>query len=215
MEDKDNMRGTTPEFQAAVLKFLLKIEDGARTLAVAMSLGLGIEPDFFVSKMQNLENNALRVMHYPPMDFIAPPTLEEKDGVRVSEHCDISMFTFVFTDSPGLQLRVEKDGEEGWVPIPLVTGSSCVCNTGHLTRRWTNNAYKITTHRCVTESEEQAKKDRYSVLYFNFPDHSTMLQPHDKLLNDGKSDFDVVSTVDHLRVMRNKIIGKDAVLRDA
>lgn len=215
MLEAENMRGTHPEFGGALEKFLLKIEDGARTVGVAMAMGLGIEPDFFVKNMTDLQNNALRVMHYPPMEFIEPPALHDKDAVRVSEHCDISMFTFVFTDSPGLQLRVEKDGEEGWVPIPLQTGSSCVVNTGHLTRRWTNDKYTITTHRCVTESPEQAAKDRYSVLYFNFPDHSAVLEPHESLVTDGKPNYPIINTVEHLRVMRNKIIGKDAVVRDS
>lgn len=215
MQEPENMRNVPAGFKDACEEFLLKIENGARTIGVGMALGLGLEPDYFVKNMQHLENNALRVMHYPPMKFIEPPTLEEKDAVRVSEHCDISMFTFVFTDTQGLQLRVEKDGEEGWVPIPLQTGSSCVVNTGHLTRRWTNDEYKITTHRCVTESPEQAEKDRYSVLYFNFPDHTTILEPHPKLVKDGKPNYPVIDTIQHLKVMRNKIIGKDAVVRDA
>lgn len=215
MAEPENMKNVPESFKKATHDFLLKLEQGARTIGVAMALGLGIEPDFFVKNMQNLENNALRIMHYPPMDYIPQPTLQEKDAVRVSEHCDISMFTFVFTDTEGLQLRVEHEGEEGWVPIPLQTGSSCVVNTGHLTRRWTNDVYKITTHRCITETAEQASKDRYSALYFNFPDHSTILEPHASLVKDGKPNYPVIGTIEHLKVMRNKIIGKDAVVRDA
>lgn len=214
MRDENNLRGTSDEFRGAIRNFASKIEDGARNLAMAMALGLGIDYDFFSKNMTDLSKNVLRVVHYPATEFRPQAMEDETEAIRVSEHCDISMMTFVFTDSPGLQLRVEESGEKGWAPIPLPVGASCVVNTGAMSCRWTNDTYVITQHRCVIESEEQAKKDRYSILYFNNPNHETSLDVHPSLIPEGKeSNYELMTAAQHLKFMRDKIIGKGNLVK--
>lgn len=214
MRDEENLRGTSPEFRKAIKNFQKKIEEGSRNLAMAMALGLGIDADFFTKNMTDLSRNVLRVVHYPATEFRPQALTDETEAIRVSEHCDISMMTFVFSDSLGLQLRVEENGEKGWAPIPLPVGASCVVNTGAMSSRWTNDTYVITQHRCVIESEEQAKKDRYSILYFNNPNHEASLDIHPSLIPEGKeSNYELMTAGEHLKFMRDKIIGKGAIIK--
>lgn len=209
MQKEENFRGTKPEFREAMRDFASVMGEGARNLAVAMAMGLNLEPDFFRKNMTDLSRNVLRAVHYPATEFRPQAMEDESQAIRVSEHCDISMMTFVFTDSPGLQMRVEREGEVGWAPIPLPQGATAVVNTGAMSCRWTNDKYVITQHRCVIESEEQASKDRYSVIYFNNPNHDTVLEVHPSLIPEGgKSNYDVMTAGEHLAYMRNKIVGK-------
>lgn len=210
MMDVKNLRGTPVSYQNAMKAFVASMEDGVRNMGTAFALGLGLEVDFFTKHMNDLSKNVVRSVHYPPTEFDPHGLEDETSSIRVSEHCDISMMTFVFSDGPGLQMCVEKDGEKSWSSIPVPVGATAVVNTGAMLKRWTNDAWRITTHRCVFETEEQALKDRYSVLYFNNPDHDAIVQAPPSLIPAGeKPKYEPITARDHLTEMRNKIVGKD------
>lgn len=209
MQDVKNLRGTPLSYQAAMKAFVSSMEDGIRRMGSAFAIGLGLEVDFFTKHMGDLSKNVVRSVHYPPSTFM--PTVDDTSAIRVSEHCDISMMTFVFTDGPGLQMRIENDGVGSWASIPVPKGATAVVNTGAMLKRWTNDVWRITTHRCVLETEEQAAKDRYSVLYFNNPDHNAVVEAPPSLIPAGeKPKYEPTTAREHLAEMRAKIVGKDA-----
>jgi isopenicillin N synthase-like dioxygenase len=122
------------------------------------ALDLGIETDFFVSRLAR-PMSTLRLLHYPPGDAA---------DLGAGTHTDYGNLTVLATDGvAGLQVR-RRDGT--WLDAPHVEGAF-VCNIGDCLMRWTNDVYVSTPHRVVRPVTE-----RYSVAFFADPNPDAVVE---------------------------------------
>lgn len=148
-----------------------------RCIAVGLELD---DPDFFC-KLHSADNDALRLLTYPPT---------QHRGNRCKEHSDYGTITLLLNDGvSGLEAFVN----DQWLPIPYVEGH-VVVNVGSLLSDWTGQQLKATLHRVAgpasvgsqigkEELEESISVSRTSVAYFADPDEdvSTTLFGEDGL----------------------------------
>lgn len=203
---RNDFRGTPAAFAPTAEALWDRCEDASRRFAVACALALGLpseELDFFASGFKRNENSALVFSHYPPCDF----ELGVSDGasaggsIRVGEHADFGLFTFLFLEgtTPGLQVRKAAEGEGGGLAAHKATpgdtwtdahgrgGASAIVNAGAMLARWTNDLWRATTHRVVVQSAEEAAEHRYSMPFFAQADTGTHVVAHPLFVPKGEA----------------------------
>lgn len=105
------------------------------------------------------------------------------------------MFTFLFNDGPGLQVKAVDGGEiggdaggevGGWLNVPVPGGTTAIVNTGALMARWTNDIWRATAHRVVVSNPLQAMSYRFSMACFVEPDSGALVEVHPKFVKPGE-----------------------------
>lgn len=96
----------------------------------------------------------------------------------MSPHVDLSMFTMLLQDAPGLQIQ-RRDGE--WMDVP-VDLSRILFILGDYVERWTNGVYRGTPHTVVA-----VERDRASIQYKHRPSFGTVIEPFPKLVAENPS----------------------------
>ena len=200
-----NFDGCPPRFQSLAEDFWDSLSDSARRLAIACAIGLGLPADFFSSKMQRNELTTFRMIHYPPCDFVDGESTgdDTHSSLRVGEHVDFGLFTFLFTDGPGLQVkgvagaRVDSDAT-GWRDVPSVDFGTAIVNTGSLMARWTNDYWRATAHRVVVR--RGMEKSRYSIACFYELDGESIVSVHDRFVGEDGKKYEDISSRDFLQM---------------
>lgn len=129
----------------------------------AVKLGL-LKSHFSVHHQQRDPGNVLKFIKYPRFE-------NQPDNIpRLSEHTDWGSLTFVFTETPGLEIR---DPSNQWYDIPVIPGG-VVVNIGDALSLWSNKSLKSTMHR-ISWKNLDIKQDRLSVVYFVHPNNDTNL----------------------------------------
>lgn len=184
--------------------------NAAKLLACACTIALNLPSDFFSKTLKDFNLATMRVIHYPPTTYKPNETTGEitSTALRVSEHTDFGLFTFLFTDGPGLQVKAVEGGEtgnaseiamDGWLDIPVQSGPVAIVNTGALLARWTNDIWCATAHRVVIKNQQQADMHRYTIAWFVDPDKDALVQVHPKFVEDGKEPkYPPISVIDYL-----------------
>ncbi len=113
---------------------------------------LGLADDFFEASFSQ-PMATLRLLHYPPASARAD------GGFGAGAHTDYGNLTLLLTDDAGGLEVQQHDGT--WIAVPHIPGAF-VCNIGDCLMRWTNDAYRSTTHRVTNP----AGRDRYSMAFF-------------------------------------------------
>jgi len=151
-----------PQFKEISLNAFQIIEETGKILLQAISLYLGLPPDFFADKVE-YGNSILRQIHYYPIEN---PAKIPRDAVRAAEHGDINLITLLMgASAEGLQVR-RKDGE--WIPI-TADPEQLVVNVGDMLERLTNKKLGSTIHRVVNPPLEKMNSSRYSIPFFMHP----------------------------------------------
>ncbi|KAK1219443.1 hypothetical protein PQX77_017815 [Marasmius sp. AFHP31] len=132
-------------------------------LLPALSIGMGLDKDFFNEYHKNGENQ-LRLVHYPE----APTEVfETGEKGRIGAHTDYLTCTILFQDDVG-GLEVESPSEPGvFIPAPPVPGAA-VSNIGDLLMRRSNDLLKSTLHR-VRAPPRSADDDGMTRKRFSLP----------------------------------------------
>lgn len=184
--------------------------NAAKLLALACAIALNLPSDFFSKTIEDFNLSTMRVIHYPPSKYTPGETTGEmtSTALRVSEHTDFGLFTFLFTDGPGLQVKAVEGGKIGnaseidmndWLDVPVQSGSIAIVNTGALLARWTNDVWCATAHRVVIKNQQQAAMHRYSIAWFVDPDKHAIVQVHPKFVEDGmEPKYPPISGLDYL-----------------
>jgi isopenicillin N synthase-like dioxygenase len=151
-----------PEMEKVGLETYKTLEETGKLMLSAIALYLGLEEDYFESRVHN-GNSILRPIHYFPIEN--PDEIPE-DAVRAAEHGDINLITLLMgASADGLQV-LRRDGE--WIPITALP-DQIIVNVGDMLDRLTNHKLKSTIHRVVNPSRELMTTSRYSIPFFMHP----------------------------------------------
>ncbi|KAM5439222.1 hypothetical protein McanMca71_003622 [Microsporum canis] len=103
----------------------------------------------------------LRLLHYP--SAARHGDVAGKPQYGASAHTDFGVITLLLQDdNPGLEVLVEKDGKQVWLPINP-NPDAYVVNIGDMASMVTNGVYKSSIHRVVCKRPE---RERYSIVFF-------------------------------------------------
>jgi isopenicillin N synthase-like dioxygenase len=152
-------------FRAAFEAYYAAMENLADQLIRLMALALGLEEDWFESKIREHVSN-LTVNHYPALSASVEP-----GQLRRGAHSDWGSLTILYHDgAPGLQVRLPADD---WIDVPAVPGS-LVVNLGDLMAAWTNDRWVSTLHRVVIPQDHH--EDRFSIAFFHQPAYDALIE---------------------------------------
>ena len=150
-----NLWPDMPGFRGTMLDYFNLVWRLGRDLHRGFALDLGLDPDFFETKLDR-PNATLRLLHYPP-GASAPAKGQLGAGV----HTDYGNVTLLATDAVGGLMVQDRSGR--WLDAPVIA-DTFVCNIGDCLMRWSNDVYVSTPHKVVNPGV-----DRYSVAFFLDP----------------------------------------------
>mmetsp|Transcript_146377 Transcript_146377/g.266922 ORF Transcript_146377/g.266922 Transcript_146377/m.266922 type:complete len:346 (-) Transcript_146377:70-1107(-) len=183
----NDFTGCPHAFKEAAFSLWEKAMLAADRYGLACALALGLEPDFFTSKMKLKDLVTCRFLHYPPCTH-DPHATQGPGSIRIGEHTDFGLFTLLFIEGKGEGLEVKRvtggevggaaggENSPGWKAVNGIGGSTFLVNTGALFARWTNDTWRATAHRVVVPSAEVAAEHRYSIAVFMDPDAEEVVQ---------------------------------------
>ena len=123
-----------------VRAYMAAVTDLGHALMRGVALSLGLDADWFHSRLTADPTVLFRIFNYPP----AGPAADGGPQWGVGEHTDYGLLTILKQDHHGgLQVRSRHGG---WLEAPPVPGSF-VCNIGDMLDRLTGGQYRSTPHR--------------------------------------------------------------------
>jgi isopenicillin N synthase-like dioxygenase len=157
-----NLWPETAGFRDTMLDYFNRVWRLGRDLHRGFALDLGLEPDYFESRLDK-PIATLRLLHYPPVEG---PLASGQLGAGV--HTDYGNVTLLATDAVGGLMVRNRSGH--WLDAPVVP-NAFVCNIGDCLMRWSNDVYVSTPHKVVSPPG----RDRYSVAFFLDPNPDAMV----------------------------------------
>lgn len=206
---KQDFRGCPPTFRETAKQFWDSMTITARTLCVICAVALNLPYDYFIAALKKNESTTVRILHYPPCKLPSPEINKSTKGaIRAGEHTDFGLFTFLFTDGPGLQARENSSSEfesrtngvgSGWIDVPEPEGTDSIVVLGALMSRWTNDTWPAAAHRVIVDDEQAAKKDRLTIACFFQPDPDFIVSVHPRFVeNEEKPKYDPITAKEYL-----------------
>ncbi|RDB19906.1 hypothetical protein Hypma_012757 [Hypsizygus marmoreus] len=161
-----------PKFKDTMLDFYQTCHDLHVLVMRSIALGLGLEENFFDTKINEQCHN-LRLLSYPPIKT----SLLKADGqARAGAHSDYGTLTLLFQDSVGgLEVKDPRTGD--FIPATPIP-ETIVINVGDLLARWSNDVLRSTLHRVVAPPAKQISETegitpaRQSIAFFCNPNFS-------------------------------------------
>ncbi len=212
--ESGDLIGTPKSFQSVTTELWHDMKHLGSKFAVCCALALGLEQDYFSKTLDVMDLCTLRMLHYPPCDRdIANAGLHSTSAIRVGEHTDFGIFTFLFIhdfhNDSSLGLQIKNPGDENnWYDVVFDNESlrlinhdetcAVIVNTGALMARWTNNVWTATAHRVIV-SPKSFSCHRYSIAMFFDPDKETVCSVHPNFVEDGeKPKYPDIKSLDFL-----------------
>ena len=120
----------------AVLDYIDAVTRLGHALLRGISLGLGLDEDWFARNLTADPLVLFRLFHYPAL-------ADGDERWSVGEHTDYGLITILYQDDAGgLGVR----SPQGWIDVPFVP-NAFVVNLGDMLERMTGGRYKSTPHR--------------------------------------------------------------------
>jgi isopenicillin N synthase-like dioxygenase len=169
-----NLIPEIPGFREALLHYIDLLTQLGRTLMEGISLGLGVNEDYFENHYTRDPLILFRIFNYP--------SASESGSMPwgVGEHTDYGLLTILRQDDTGgLQVK----SRSGWIDAPPIPGSF-VCNIGDMLDRLTRGMYRSTPHRVLNTS----KRNRLSFPFFFDPSFDAKISPIEGLKNRAPDD---------------------------
>ncbi|KAK7099649.1 uncharacterized protein [Littorina saxatilis] len=137
---------------------------GAEILRL-VSLGCGLEENWFESLFFPDSLSTLRLLHYPVRGEVADKARDGNTVLCCSEHSDSGFVTLLSTFNYG-GLQILQDGSDEWTAVPS-RPQSLVMNIGDMLSAMSGGRFKATRHRVV-----DTRVDRFSVPFFFEPHYA-------------------------------------------
>lgn len=186
-----------PDFKNAFQKLYDQLDVCSKSILEACALYLNLPKDRF-TKIANLGNTILRMIHYPPVPEDANPS-----AIRAAAHEDINLVTLLCeSTASGLEL-LQRDGS--WRPIHSLKGQ-IIGDAGDMLQNITNGYFKSTTHRVV--NPDNSRERRFSMPFFIHPESQADLTPIDTCIEKtgGEKKYPDITAGEYLQ-QRLKEIG--------
>jgi len=170
-------------FRETVLRYIATMTQLGHCLMRGVSLGLGLEADYFARHYTQDPLVLFRVFNYPH-DFGHDPG----ETWGVGEHTDYGILTILRQDNVG-GLQVRSQGR--WIDAPPIP-DSFVCNIGDMLERMTGGRFRSTPHRVLNCSS----RSRLSFPFFfdpNFHAQVRPINPSTTISNDAQQRWDGAS----------------------
>ncbi|MEY2452708.1 MAG: hypothetical protein QOD92_2282 [Acidimicrobiaceae bacterium] len=147
--------------RAAVLDYMHAVTRLGHTLLRGISLGLGLDEDWFDRNLTADPLVLFRIFRYPAL-------ANEDERWSVGEHTDYGLITILYQDDAGgLSVR----SPQGWIDVPAIP-NTFVVNLGDMLERMTRGRYKSTPHRV-----HNTTRDRLSMPLFLDPSFDAEVLP--------------------------------------
>jgi isopenicillin N synthase-like dioxygenase len=209
-----DLMGTPELFQSITTELWDDLKHLGSKFADCCALALGLERDYFSKTLDIMDLCTLRMLHYPPCDpDIANSGLGSACAIRLGEHTDFGIFTFLFVhdfhDESSLGLQMKNPGEKtSWNDVVFDEDSlslidkdetcALIVNTGALMARWTNNIWTATAHRVIV-APKAFSYHRYSIAMFFDPDKEVVCSVHPNFVTEGeKPKYPDIKSIDFL-----------------
>ena len=138
-------RGTPNGFDAAATNLWNDVIDASRRYTTCCAVALQLPPDYFSKTIDSVDQCTLRMLHYQPVfdktgdcDLDGTTTRPDYDAIRIGEHTDFGLFTFLFVRDPekasshGLQVKAVEGGDLTLGRAATVKNNDCI------TEGWSN-----------------------------------------------------------------------------
>jgi isopenicillin N synthase-like dioxygenase len=182
-----NLWPDVPGFRGTMLDYINRVWRVGRDLHRGFALDLGLEPDFFETKLDK-PIATLRLLHYPPTDGPAPA-----GQLGAGVHTDYGNVTLLATDAVGGLMVQDRSGR--WLEAPVMP-EAFVCNIGDCLMRWSNDVYVSTPHKVVSPPGMH----RYSVAFFLDPNPDAIVACLPSCISsDQPAKYTPISGADFLR----------------
>jgi isopenicillin N synthase-like dioxygenase len=159
----------------AVLDYIGSVTELGHVLLRGISLGLGLDEDWFARNLTADPLVLFRIFRYPAL-------VDGDERWSVGEHTDYGLITILHQDDAG-GLAVRSPG--GWIDVPFIP-NAFVVNLGDMLERMTLGRYKSTPHRV-----HNTTRDRLSFPLFLDPAWDAEVLPVPRLATtdqDGSVD---------------------------
>jgi isopenicillin N synthase-like dioxygenase len=169
-----NLFPAIPGFRETVLRYLDSLSSLGHALMSGISLGLGLDENYFRKHYYAGEPLILfRIFNYPHANV-------GETAWGVGEHTDYGLLTILRQDDTG-GLQV-KSGSR-WIDAPPIP-ASFLCNIGDMLERLTRGIYRSTPHRVLNTSRHH----RLSFPFFFDPSFNARMLPVEGLVNPALAD---------------------------
>ena len=177
-----NVPDMTGDFSLAAQKYWSEAEALCTRLMRTSALALGLQFDFFDDCYRD-PSCSLRLANY------RAPKPTDAGKIRYGAHTDYQGFTILNQTQEGLEVFVEDDDGEEWVPVPPCQRGGFVVNAGDLIPIWTAGRWKSALHRVMFpknfdtaiepsgEENSSTQISRLSCVFFTGPHIDTMVSP--------------------------------------
>lgn len=182
-----------PEFQPAIVDYYHAMEQLAALLMELCARALGLEPNWFASKIDKHITNMI-VANYPDQ-----PNGLEAGQLRAGAHTDYGGLTILKTeDKPGGLEVQAADGR--WEPVPIVPGAFII-NLGDLMAQWTNDEWVSTMHRVVNPPREAGVGSRrQSLVFFHQPNYDAIIECIPTCAVNTAPKYETTTSLEHLEM---------------
>ena len=197
-----NVPDMPENFSLAAQRYWSEAEALCVRLMRTSALALGLRFDFFDDDYRD-PNCSLRLANY------RAPKPTDAGRIRYGAHTDYTGFTILNQTQEGLEVLVEGEDGEEWVPVPPCTRGGFVVNAGELIPIWTAGRWKSALHRVMfpnsfetstepSEGENSGSQDsRLSCVFFTGPHDDTMVAPVPTCR--GREGYAAIRAGDHLQ----------------
>ncbi|KAI0766205.1 Clavaminate synthase-like protein [Trametes elegans] len=103
----------------------------------------------------------------------APPLTDHEDNAFLNPHTDFGSLSLVYNRLGGLQ--VLPPGSDKWFYVKPLPGHA-VCNVGDALHFFSGGILRSNIHRVVPPPKEQARHERWSLVYFTRPNDAVVLR---------------------------------------
>jgi isopenicillin N synthase-like dioxygenase len=210
--------GTSSDFGDTATKFWKDTTTLSKRFAECCAIALGLEIDFFAKTLEEYNLSTCRMLHYPPCRVAdSEQEGDPKSAIRVGEHTDFGIFTFLFINniqdksSTGLQVKPVEGGDLG-------SGSLVALGDDMFTTGWKDVVFDQTfldtvdkdtscsvmvntgalmarwtndewraTAHRVVVKPEARDSHRYTIACFFDPDKKTICSVDPKFVADGET----------------------------
>jgi isopenicillin N synthase-like dioxygenase len=171
-----NLFPSIPGFRETVLRYLDSLTRLGHSLMSGISLGLGLDEEYFRQRYFSDPLILFRIFNYPH----ANASERGQTAWGVGEHTDYGLLTILRQDDTGgLQVK----SRSRWIDAPPIPGSF-LCNIGDMLERLTRGIYRSTPHRVLNTSQ----RDRLSFPFFFDPGFDARMLPVEGLVNHTPTD---------------------------